>query len=71
MPQQKSKIPCATTEPCHSQINKIFLKEYITKQSRGQRINHKEIIKHFKLKDNKIIKCQNLWNTAKAMLWIL
>ena len=69
MPQQKSKIPCATTEPGHRQLNKIFLKEYITKQSRGQRINHKEIIKHFNLKDNKIIKCQNLWNTAKAMLW--
>ena len=41
MPQQRLKIPCASTKTQHSQINKYFLKEYkynnIKKKSQGRK----------------------------------
>ena len=49
MPQQRLKIPCASTKTQHSQINKYFLKEYKynnikkKKVKVGKKINHREL----------------------------
>lgn len=44
------------------------IKHHAHKQPKGQRENHKEIIKYLDINENKNTTCQNLSDTVKAVL---